>query len=89
MKDDLWTIGRILLRLKAEHGISVTKRTFQYYQALGLLPKRPARKTHGPGGRGVFNYYNGSTLCELRSICELKGYGYTLAQIKNLQGGVK
>jgi DNA-binding transcriptional MerR regulator len=76
-------LKEILERLKKE-GISISKRTFEFYQRIGLLPK-PTTKEVGHGGRGVYGYYDDTDVIKrVKDINRLKEQGYTLARILEL-----
>jgi len=71
-------ISEILERLKKE-GIDLPKRTFEFWQRLGLLPK--PEKHVGRGGRGVYGYYDPAVVDLVKLICKLKEKGYSLFEI--------
>lgn len=73
-------LTEVLEKLKKE-GISITKRTFEFYQRLGLLPK-PKIKQVGKRGRGVYGYYNPLVIKIAKVIYKAKEHGRTLAEIK-------
>jgi len=66
-------------RLKAD-GFKITKRTFEYYQRLGLLP-RPEKRV-GERGRGVYGYYDAKVIDMVKMIFRLKAEGKPLAAIR-------
>lgn len=75
-------LPEILERLKAK-GLGISKRTFEFYQSLGFLPK-PEKKV-GKGGRGVYGYYDPSVVDPLvKTIHDLKSRGYSLLQIMEI-----
>lgn len=72
-------LPEVLKKLEGE-GIDITKRTFEFYQRLGLLPK--PKKQVGKRGRGVYGYYDYQIVATLlKFIYEMKEKGYTLAYI--------
>lgn len=76
---DLLRLNELLKKLK-EKGKFITKRTFEFYQKLGFLPK--PIKTVGEGGRGVYGLYNLIIVEFALEIIEAeKGKGLTLKQI--------
>jgi len=73
-------LPEVLERLK-EEGFDITKRTFEYYQRIELLPS-PQKKV-GKRGRGVYGYYiYQEVLLAMQLIYELKKEGFTLVDIK-------
>jgi DNA-binding transcriptional MerR regulator len=74
------TLPEVLSRLEKER-IPMTKRSFEYYQRLGLLP-RPEKKV-GAKGRGVYGYYMPSIIRLIKYIFTLKNKGYELNDILN------
>ena len=71
-------LPEILITLKKE-GIDITKRTFEFYQKLRLLPK--PEKRVGKGGRGLYGYYDPLVIDLLKIIKHWQDKGQTLAQI--------
>lgn len=69
-----------LLKKLDREGIPITKRTFEYYQRLGLLPK--PEKQVGKKGYGVYGYYDESIIELISNIFKYKDIGYTLAEIE-------
>jgi len=77
------TLLEVLEKLKDE-GFEITKRTFMFYQRLGLLPtpEKRIRKR-----RGVYGYYDYQTILDLvRFIYKKKEEGLTLAEIQEVTG---
>jgi len=64
-------------------GIPITKRTFEYYQRLGFLPK-PHHKVKGEKGRGVYGYYEPIVIDIVKKIYKLKNAGHSLNEIKEI-----
>jgi len=58
----------------------ISKRTFEYYQSLGLIP--PPKKRVGIGGRGVYGYYSPNIPNLFKTINDLQSHGQSLAEIK-------
>ena len=76
---DKLKLPEVLERLEKQ-GLSITKRTFQLYQSLGLLPK--PEKQVGKRGRGLYGFYNYKVVSGcLKLIYDLKKQGNTLFQI--------
>ncbi len=72
-------LSEVLEKLKKD-GIGITKRNFEFYQRLGLLPK--PKKQVGKRGRGVYGYYDYQLVAMLlKFIYEMKEKGCTLAYI--------
>ena len=69
-----------ILKMLKKEGIPITKRTFEYYQRLDLLPK-PTLKRVGKKGRGVYGYYDPEVIHLVKRIFSLKNQGYTLTAI--------
>ena len=57
-----------------------SKRTFEYYQSLGLIP--PPIKRVGKKGRGVYGYYSPDIPSLFKTITTLQSHGQSLAGIK-------
>ena len=76
------TTNQILSELKKDK-ILITKRTFEYYQRLGFLP-RPYKKV-GKKGRGVYGYYDSGTVNLIWVIWKLKKKGFSLKKIREYQ----
>jgi len=75
-------LQEVLERLKKD-GIDITKRNFEFYQRLGLLPK--PKKQVGKRGRGVYGYYDYQLVVMLlKFIYEMKEKGCTLAYIMEI-----
>ena len=76
---DKLTLLEILEKLKDE-GFEITKRTFMFYQRLGLLPAPEKRIRKG---RGAYRYYDYQTILDLvRFIYKKKEEGLTLTEIQ-------
>ena len=75
---DKLKLPEVLKRLK-EEGIDITKRTFEFYQRLGLLPK--PEKRVGKGGKGVYGYYDPEIINLVKEIYKLKEEGHLLIDI--------
>ena len=58
----------------------ISKRTFEYYQRLGLIP--PPKKRVGKYGRGVYGYYSSDITKQLATIRDLQAQGQSLSEIK-------
>jgi DNA-binding transcriptional MerR regulator len=58
----------------------INKRTFEYYQSLGLLP-RPTRQV-GPKGRGVLGLYDPEIVALIKKIQKLKKERCSLKEIE-------
>ena len=72
-------IPEILEKLEKD-GLGISKRTFQYYQWRGFLPKPEMRV--GEKGRGVYGFYDYETIRDLvLSIRDMKAQSLTLADI--------
>jgi len=72
-------LPEVLKKLKGE-GIDITKRTFEYYQRMGLLPK--PEKQVGVKGRGVYGYYDYDLVLKILTfIRKNQEKGLTLAEI--------
>lgn len=72
-------LSEILKKLE-EDDIHITKRTFQFFQKIDLLPK-PEKKV-GKRGRGVYGYYDYQIVAALlKHIYELKTKGHRLYDI--------
>jgi DNA-binding transcriptional MerR regulator len=67
-----------VLRKLQNDGITITKRTFEFYQKLGLLPK-PALKEKGAKG-GVYGLYDSTVIDFIKDIQKLKDMGLTLTE---------
>ena len=76
------TLQQVLDRSK-KAGVPITKRTFEYYRSLGLLP-RPSNKRVGERGRGVYGYYNPKILQMIKKIHKYKEAGFSLKDIKDI-----
>ena len=74
-------LTEVLAKLKKER-IDISKRTFEYYQRLGLLP-RPEKQV-GEKGRGVYGYYSPEIIGMVKKIIELKEKGLTLEEIRHM-----
>ena len=79
MESDVLRLPELRERLKAD-GFKITKRTFEYYQRLGLLP-RPEKRV-GERGRGVYGYYDAKVIDMVKMIFRLKEEGKPLAAIR-------
>jgi len=71
-----------LIEKLEKSGIIISKRTIEYYQELGLLP-RPLRKKGAKTGGGVLGYYQPNVVDIIRSIHTQKDKGLTLSEIKD------
>lgn len=70
-----------LLKWLKSKKVNINKRTFEYYQRLGLLPK--PEKRVGIRGRGVYGYYNPEFIRDtLEMIFKYKKNGKTLEEIR-------
>ena len=76
------TLQQVLDRSK-KAGVPITKRTFEYYRSLGLLP-RPSNKRVGERGRGVYGYYHPKILQMIKKIHKYKEAGFSLKDIKDI-----
>lgn len=70
-----------VLRELQKKGIKISRRTFQFWQSLGLLPK-PIKEV-GKDGKGVYNFYPPIVIDLIKKICELKEKNLTLKEIRN------
>ncbi|OPY81802.1 MAG: hypothetical protein A4E65_00991 [Syntrophorhabdus sp. PtaU1.Bin153] len=75
----LITIAEIIRRLE-QKGVHITRRTFEFYQGIGLLPK-PVHKAKGKGGKGVHGLYHERIVDLIIKIYDLQREGLALAQI--------
>jgi len=76
------TLQQVLDKSK-KAGVPINKRTFEYYQSLGFLPK-PHRKVKGEKGRGVYGYYEPIVIDIVKKIYKLKNAGHSLNEIKEI-----
>lgn len=74
------SLKEVLAKLKKE-GVNISKRTFEYYQRLELIPK-PSTKRVGKKGRGVYGVYDPNLVAGIRRIFELKAKCLTLGEIR-------
>ncbi len=82
---DRMTMKEIIEALKKD-GFKITKRTFEYYQKLNLIPK-PVDKVKGRGGKGVYGLYYPYTVELIKVIQEFQKNGVQLIDI--LESGKK
>ncbi|HXW68772.1 MAG TPA: 4Fe-4S dicluster domain-containing protein [Dissulfurispiraceae bacterium] len=80
MANELLTLSNVIEKLK-ENGLTLTRRTFQYYVQAGLLPKGIRR---GSEKGGVQFYYSESIIKTIRKIFDLKNKGRSLNEIREL-----
>lgn len=78
----LLTLPEVLKALKKE-GINISRRTFEFYQKIELLPK-PQKKQKGEGGRGVYGLYYPTIIRQVKLIHKYKDKGYTLHRLSEL-----
>jgi DNA-binding transcriptional MerR regulator len=77
---NLLTLKEVIGRSK-EKGVEITRRTFEFYQKIGLLPP-PMQKIKGKGGRGVYGVYDEQIVQLIGLINECQREGMTLYDIQ-------
>ena len=75
------TLQQVLDKSK-KAGVPINKRTFEYYQSLGFLPK--PHKIVGKKGRGLYGYYDPIVINIVKKIYKLKKVGHSLKEIKEI-----
>jgi DNA-binding transcriptional MerR regulator len=78
---NMLTLQQVLDKSKKAE-VPISKRTFEYYQSLGFLPK--PHKVVGEKGRGLYGYYEPIVIDIVKKIYKLKKAGHSLKEIKEI-----